>query len=97
MKIHKGSTNVYADLDRTDAGEMLVKAQLAAKIAKLTKRRRMTPVQASDLFDMPPPKVSALLRGQFRGISENKMMRCLLALGRNEQIIVKPAREGRSG
>lgn len=72
MKIHKGSTNVYADLDRTDAGEMLVKAQLAAKIAKLTKRRRMTPVQASDLFDMPPPKVSALLRGQFRGISEKK-------------------------
>ena len=76
---------------------MLVKAQLATKIAELMKRRRMTQVQAASLFAMPQPKVSAMLRGQFRGISEDKMMRCLLALGQNVQIVVKPARKGHSG
>ena len=29
IKLHKGSTNVYADLGRPDADEMLIKAQLA--------------------------------------------------------------------
>ncbi len=96
-KIHEGSSNVYADLGRADADEMLVKAQLASKIAALMSRRHLTQVQASRLFGMPQPKVSAMLRGQFRGISEEKMMRCLLALGQHVEIVVKPARKGQAG
>ena len=92
--IHAGSTNVYADLGYADADAMLVKAQLAAKIGDVVKRRRLTQVQAAQLFGMPQPKVSAMLRGQFRGISEERMMRCLVALGQNVQIVVKPARRG---
>ena len=38
IKIHEGSTNVYADLGRAGAGEMLIKARLASKIAALIKR-----------------------------------------------------------
>lgn len=95
IHIHEGSTNVYADLGRADADEMLVKAQLATKITALMKRRRMTQMQAATVFTMPQPKVSAMLRGQFRGISEEKMMRCLIALGQNVQIVVKPARAGK--
>jgi hypothetical protein len=38
-----------------------------------------------------------MLNGRFRGISEEKMMRCLLALGQNVQIVVKPARKGKAG
>jgi predicted XRE-type DNA-binding protein len=97
IKIHEGSTNVYADLGRANADEMLVKAQLATKIGELIKRRRMTQMQAAELFGMPQPKVSAMLRGQFRGISEEKMMRCLLALGQHVEIVVKPARKGQIG
>lgn len=94
IEIHEGSGNVYADLGFPDADAMLVKAQLAHKINDVMKRRRMTQVQAAKLFGMPQPKVSAMLRGQFRGISEDKMMRCLVALGQNVQIVVKPARRG---
>lgn len=81
-EIHEGSGNVYADLGFPDADAMLVKAQLADKIADIMKRRRLTQMQAAKIFDMPQPKVSAMLRGQFRGISEDKMMRYLVALGR---------------
>ena len=73
---------------------MLVKAHLVNKIAIIIKRRKLTQVQAAKLFGMPQPKVSAMLRGHFRGISEEKMMRCLVALGQNVQIVVKPARKG---
>ena len=95
--IEKGSINVYADLGRADADAMLVKAQLASKIADIMKRRRLTQMEAAELLGMPQPKVSAMLNGRFRGISEEKMMRCLLALGQNVQIVVKPARKGKAG
>jgi hypothetical protein len=41
---------------------------------------------------MPQPKVSLLLRGQFRGISEAKMPECLARLGRDIDIMVKRSR-----
>lgn len=93
-KIEHGSTNVYADLALENAEEMLVKAQLATKIGEIIKRRKLTQVQAAELLGMTQPKLSNLLRGQFRGISEAKMLECLTHLGRNVEIVVKPA--GRS-
>lgn len=95
-EIEKGTTNVYADLGRPDANEMLVKAQLAAKISEIIKRRRLTQVEAAEIIDLPQPKLSGLLRGQFRGISEAKMLNCLTRLGRDVKIVVGPARR-RSG
>jgi len=93
-KIEQGSTNVYADLGLENAEEMLVKAQLATKIGEIIKRRKLTQVQAAELLGMTQPKLSNLLRGQFRGISEAKMLECLTRLGRNVEIVVKSA--GRS-
>jgi predicted XRE-type DNA-binding protein len=93
-KIEQGSTNVYADLGLENAEEMLVKAQLATKIGEIIKRRKLTQVQAAELLCMTQPKLSNLLRGQFRGISEAKMLECMTRLGRNVEIVVKPA--GRS-
>lgn len=94
IEMQEGSGNVYADLGFADASSMLVKAHLASKIATIIKRRKLTQIQAAGLFDMPQPKISAMLRGHFRGISEEKMMRCLVSLGQNVQIVVKPARKG---
>ena len=88
-KIEHGSTNVYADLGMVDAEEMLVKAQLATKIGDIIRRRKLTQVQASELLGITQPKLSGLLRGQFRGISETKMLECLTRLGRDVKIVVK--------
>lgn len=95
-KIEQGSTNVYADLGIPHAEEMLVKAQLATKIGDIIKRRKLTQVQAAELLNIPQPKLSGLLRGQFRGISEAKMLECLTRLGRDVEIIVKAAPRSRS-
>ena len=91
--IEIGSGNVYADLGRDDADEMWVKAQLASKIGDILKLRKLTQQQASEILGIPQPKLSQLLRGQFRGVSEAKMMDCLTKLGRDIRIVVGPARQ----
>jgi len=96
-QIEKGSGNVYADLGIPGADEMLVKAQLAMKIAEIIKARGWTQQQAAGVLDMTQPKLSKMLRGQFRGISEAKMMECLARLGRDIQIVVGPARQAETG
>ena len=92
IAIEKSSGNVYADLGLADAQEMLVKAKLASKIGEIIQRQNLTQQQAATLLAMPQPKVSLLLRGQFRGISEAEMLECLARLGRDIDIVVKPAR-----
>jgi predicted XRE-type DNA-binding protein len=94
ITIEKSSGNVYADLGMADAQEMLVKAKLASKIGEIIKRQNLTQQQAAELLAMPQHKVSLLLRGQFRGISEAKMLECLARLGCDIDIVVKPARRG---
>jgi large subunit ribosomal protein L19e len=68
------------------------KAQLAAKIGEIIKRRRLTQSKASEIMGIPQPKVSALLRGQFRGISEAKMLDAIASLGREVRIVIGPSR-----
>jgi predicted XRE-type DNA-binding protein len=94
-EIEQGSGNVYADLGMANASEMQVKAQLAAEIGIILKDRRLTQVQAAEILGMPQPKVSEMLRGRFRGISESKMIDCLARLGRDVQSVVKAAPKSR--
>ncbi|EHW7386054.1 XRE family transcriptional regulator [Escherichia coli] len=93
IEIHEGSTNVYADIGLPDADEMLVKAQLVTKIREIIKAKGWTQQEAADVLHMTQPKLSKMLRGQFRGISEAKLLDCLARLGRDVQIVVGPARE----
>jgi len=94
--IEKSTGNVYADLGQVDADEMQVKAQLAAKIGDIIKSRKLNQQQAAEILGLPQPKLSRMLRGQFRGISEAKMIDCLAHLGRNVQIVIGPARRNNS-
>lgn len=90
--IEEGTINVYADLGMADAEEMIVKAQLASKIGEIITSRKWSQQKAADLLGIPQSKLSKMLRGQFRGISEAKMLDCLVRLGRNIQIVVGPPR-----
>ncbi len=87
--IRRGSDNVYEELGYADAEAMQVKAGLASKITELIKQRQLTQVQAAAILGMPQPKLSGMLRGQFRGISEAKMMDCLNRLGADVDIIIR--------
>ena len=96
VPIEIGSGNVYADLGYRDSESMLVKAQLAAKIAEILQRRALTQARAAEILGLTQPKVSALLKGRFRGISEHRLLECLTRLGRDVHIVIKPTPRSRS-
>ena len=85
--------NVYSDIGSKDAETMQVKAHLASTINSIIKSRGLTQMQAATLLGMTQPKLSNLLRGQFRGISEAKMLDCLTRLGRDVQIVIGKPRQ----
>ena len=87
IEIEDSSGNIYADLQVADADAMHLKAQLATKIAGIIHHRHLTQQQAADILGITQPKLSCLLRGQFRGISETKMIECLNRLGRDVEIV----------
>lgn len=97
IEVHEGSGNVYADLGFPNAEEMLVKAKLVMKISEIVRRKGLTQVEAARILGLTQPKVSALFRGQFRGISERKLIDCLTSLGRDVEIVVKDAPKRRAG
>jgi predicted XRE-type DNA-binding protein len=87
--------NVYAQLGFPDAEEMLAKAQLVSKIGETLRKRGWSQQEAARVLGLTQPRLSKMLRGQFRGISEMKMMDCLVRLGRPVKIVV--GRESKAG
>ena len=75
---------------------MLVKAELAAKIAEIIQRRVLTQADAARILGLTQPKISALLKGRFRGISEHRLLECLTHLGRDVHIVIKPVPRSRT-
>lgn len=95
--IHEGSGNVYRDLGFRDAEEMLIKAKLVHKISEIIRTKGLTQVEAAKILGLTQPKLSGILRGQFRGVSERKLIDCLTSLGRDVEIVVKDAPRRRAG
>jgi predicted XRE-type DNA-binding protein len=96
VAIEASSGNVYSDLGYAEPEAMLVKARLVTQIAEIIRRRGLTQQEAASLLGLTQPKISGVLKGRFRGISEERLLQCLTRLGRDVQIVIKPARR-RSG
>ncbi|MFN0191681.1 MAG: helix-turn-helix domain-containing protein [Aestuariivirga sp.] len=86
----RGSGNVFADIGLPNAEEHLIKAQLVFKIDALMKARRLKQADAAKLFGVKQPDVSKMLHGDFRQFSVERLMRFLVALGQDVEIVVKP-------
>jgi len=88
-----GSRNVFEDLGVPNADEHFVKAQLVFKIDTLLKRRGLKQIEAADLLGVRQPDVSKMLRGEFRQFSVERLLRFLVALDQDVEIVVKPHRD----
>jgi predicted XRE-type DNA-binding protein len=90
-----GRTNVFEDLGHPRPAEALAKAELARKIGVLIARRGLTQAAAAKVLQVDQPKVSALVRGRLAGFSLDRLVRFLVLLGSDVEIVVKPrARAG---
>ena len=84
------SGNVYADLGFADSAEMLSKARIVREISRIIQARKLTQTKAAELLGIDQPKVSALLRGQFHGYSQARLIGLLTKLGMDVEIVVRP-------
>lgn len=84
-----GSGNVFADLGYARPEEAAAKAELAHKITKIIERRRLTQAEAAAVLEVDQPKVSALRRGRLSGFSLDRLVRFLVLLGNDVEIVVK--------
>lgn len=85
-----GSGNVFQDVGVANAGEHFVKAQLVFKIDMILKERRLKQAEAAALFGIRQPDVSKMLRGDFRQFSVERLLRFLVALDQDVEIVVRP-------
>ncbi len=88
-----GSHNVFEDLGLPNAKDHLVKAQLVFKIDTIMKERQMKQTEAATLFGVCQPDISKMLRGDFRQFSVERLMRFLVKLNQDVEIIVRPHRD----
>jgi predicted XRE-type DNA-binding protein len=87
-----GSRNVFKDIGVPNAEEHFVKAQLVFKIDTILIARGLKQVEAATLFGVRQPDVSKMLRGEFRQFSVERLLRFLVALDQDVEIVVKPHR-----
>ncbi len=87
----RGTGNVLADLGFPDAAELTAKAILAKKINDILARRGLTQSASAKLLGLPQPKVSAIRNYKLRGISLERLMQALTALGQHVAIVVRPS------
>jgi predicted XRE-type DNA-binding protein len=97
VAIVDSSGNVFADLEVEAPEEALAKAELARVIAALIARKRLTQSRAAAVLGVDQPKVSALVRGRLTGFSIDRLLRFLLALDSDVEIVVRPKPRTRRG
>jgi predicted XRE-type DNA-binding protein len=88
-----GGSNVFKDLGVPHAEEHLVKAQLVFKIDMIMKKRKMKQTEAAALFGVRQPDVSKMLRGEFRQFSVERLLRFLVRLDQDVEIVIRPRRD----
>jgi predicted XRE-type DNA-binding protein len=76
------------DLAVPNADEHMVKVQFVFKIDSIMKQRKLKQVEAAALFGVRQPDVSTMLRGEFRQFSVERLLRFLVALNQDVEIVV---------
>jgi predicted XRE-type DNA-binding protein len=89
-RVEVGSGNIFADLDFDKPEEMLAKARLVSEIQKVIKKKKLTQTETAEILGLTQPKLSILLKGQFRGYSTDRLIRFLRILGQDVDIFITP-------
>ena len=95
-RVVPSSGNVFADMGLPDAVELDTKARLGAAINRIVQRRGLTQAEVAAALEINQPKVSALLHYKLEGFSVERLMRFLVALGQDVEIVVKAKPRTRS-
>lgn len=89
-EVTESSGNVFRDLGfpEDEARKSLAKAKLVLVIHRMMKKAGWTQEQTAEIIGMKQPRLSTMLRGDFRNISEAKLLDCIMRLGCDVKITI---------
>ncbi len=87
----EGSDNVFRDVgfSEQEAEASLAKARLVLAIQRIMEAEGWTQGETAKKIGVRQPRLSTMLRGDYRNISEAKLLDCLMRLGCDVQISIK--------
>ena len=89
--VTESSANVFRDLgfSEEEARDSLAKAELVFVIQQMMEVAGWTQEQTAKMIGMKQPRLSNILRGDYRNISEAKLLDCIMKLGCDVKITIK--------
>lgn len=87
-QITQSSGNVFADLGIANPEEHMLKAGLVSKLAKVIRDLELSQTAAAKQTGISQPDLSRVLRGRFRDMSSDRLIRALIRLGSEVEIEV---------
>src|SRR5579863_3523210 len=94
IRVEKSSGDVFADIGftPTEGAEIKAKSDLIIAIKDTIAWRRLTQLEAARLCSTDQPTLSKVFRGRMESVTIDRLAGWLNALGRDVEIIVRPAR-----
>ena len=78
-----------------DAPELLAKAELTRQICDALRARKLTHRAAAAILGIAHPDVTALMNGRTTSFSIDRLMKLLMRLDNDVEIVVRPRPQGR--
>jgi predicted XRE-type DNA-binding protein len=93
--VERGSGNVFADLGLSVTKDDMLKVEFARAITAIINRGELTQIEAAEILRTDQAKVSAILRGQLKGFSVERLIRYAMLLG--QDVDIRISRRRRAG
>lgn len=88
-EVIESSGNIFKDLGFSDYEEAQAKSRLAIEIFLIIKEKQLTQKEAATIMKTAQSHVSDILRGKLSRFTIDRLLRCLLALGKDVEIKIK--------
>ena len=89
VAIRCGTEKQFANLGLPDADTHLLKMQLMNRVQEMIQDRNLNQTNAARIVGVSQPDLSRMLKGQFRDVSVERVMRMLTRLGCVVDIVVR--------
>ena len=73
IEFTKSSGNVFADMDLSDADELLTRAKLGAAVRNILENRNLKQQEIAQLLNIKQPEVSNIMQGKYHLFSEARL------------------------
>jgi predicted XRE-type DNA-binding protein len=88
--ITESSGNVFRDIGLRNPDQHLAKAELVYRLHSIMRERKLTQRKTASILGLEPSKLGAIFQGHFTAYSTVRLLRFLVALRDDVEIVVRP-------